>query len=98
MKCNECEGTGWIKTWCHGHDVMIREQCYSCMAHEKHMQELILKVSKLVASASKQRLARAFSTKLIDLTDRFCESDFSQVEKAIKEKDVESIFMSMEVM
>ena len=97
MECNESNGTGWIKTWNHNHDVMMREQCYVCMANEKHMQDLVLEVSKMLASISKQRLARAFATKLIDLTDRFCASDFSNVEMAIKNKDVETILMSMEV-
>tara|TARA_R100000406_G_C3052030_1_gene108998 strand:+ start:362 stop:658 length:297 start_codon:yes stop_codon:yes gene_type:complete len=97
MECNECNGTGWVKTWSYGHDVMIREQCYTCMAHEKHMQDLILEISKMLSNTSKQRLAKAFATKLIDLTDKFCAGDFSNVEKAIENKDVETIFMSMEV-
>ena len=88
MECNECNGTGWVKTWSYGHDVMIREQCYTCMAHE---------ISKMLSNTSKQRLAKAFATKLIDLTDKFCAGDFSNVEKAIENKDVETIFMSMEV-
>ena len=52
MECNECNGTGWIKTWNHNHDVMMREQCYVCMANEKHMQDLVLEVSNMLASIS----------------------------------------------
>jgi len=98
MECKKCNGTGWVNTWCHGHDVMLKEQCYDCMAHQRDLKDLTLAVSKIIVNASKQRLAMALANALIKHTDDVCMSDLSNIEALIKTKDIEGIFMSINMM
>ena len=98
MECNECNGIGWVNVWNPSHDVMMKEKCIPCMAHERDLKDLTLAVSKIIVNASKQRLAMALANALIKHTDDVCMSDLSNIEALIKTKDIEGIFMSINMM
>ena len=98
MECEKCNGTGWVNTWCHGHDVMLKEQCYDCMAHERDKKDLMTELSKIVVNSSKQRMAMVLAGLLVDYTDKYCAGDFSNIEALVKTKDMEGIFMSISMM
>ena len=96
MECEKCNGTGWVNTWCHGHDVMLKEQCYDCMAHERDKVQLGMEISKLLSTLSRERLAINLAQLLVELSDKHY--DLTKLDELVAAKDKEGIMMEIKYM
>ena len=91
--CEKCEGKHWYVVPNYLHDVLERIDCFDCLAHMQHKDHLVEQLSKLIVSASPQRLALLLSEFIVNGADQSTVDDLGRIENIIHTKNINEAFL-----
>ena len=86
--CKDCNGKGYTAHFDEGHDIYINERCWSCEDRSGDIRDLVKNISKMIASAPRERLAMLLSLNIVsNALDTDTHVAFLQQYVASKEKE-----------
>ncbi len=91
--CEKCEGKLWYVVPNYQHDVLERIECFDCLAHMQYKDHLVEQLSKMIVSASPQRLALLLSEFIVQGADKSAVDDLGRIENIIHTKNINEAFL-----
>lgn len=91
--CEKCEGKLWYVVPNYQHDVLERIDCFDCLAHMQYKDHLVEQLSKMIVSASPQRLALLLSEFIVQGADKSVVDDLGRIENIIHTKNINEAFL-----
>jgi hypothetical protein len=91
--CEKCEGKLWYVVPNYQHDILERIECFDCLAHMRFKDHLVEELSKVIVSASPQRLALLLSEFIVQGADKNAVDDLGRIENIIHTKNINEAFL-----